>query len=130
MANQTGIAITITAFLPTGKTLDQQFEALSIVKKAHETGDYAHLLQASVDVLVKTENKTRRVEAAIAAPPAHTKPTHDQAEPAPTDKPDLVPDEPKQPEPAGQSEDELAALDAARAETFRSPKKTREAAVA
>lgn len=72
MANQTGIAITITAFLPTGKTLNEQFEALSIVKTAHETGDYAALLSASQDVLVKTENKTRRIPDAIvnAAPSA------------------------------------------------------------
>ena len=37
--NQSGIAITIKAFLPTGKTLDEQFAALLVVKTAHETGD-------------------------------------------------------------------------------------------
>ena len=60
--NQSGIAIVIKAFLPTGKTLDEQFAALSIVKKAHETGDYATLLTAAQDVEVKTEAKTRRVD--------------------------------------------------------------------
>lgn len=65
MANQTGIAITITAFLPTGKTLDEQFNALSIVKNAHATSDYAALLVASRDVLVKTEQKTRRIPDAV-----------------------------------------------------------------
>lgn len=60
--NQPGVAITIKAFLPTGKTLDEQFEALSIVKTAHETSDYSALLQAAHDVEVKTESKTRRIE--------------------------------------------------------------------
>lgn len=48
--------------MPTGKTLDEQFAALSIVKTAHETGDYAPLLAAAQDVEIKTEAKTRRVE--------------------------------------------------------------------
>lgn len=60
--NQSGIAIVIKAFLPSGKTLDEQFAALSIVKQAHESGDYAALLKAAHDVEVKTEAKTRRVE--------------------------------------------------------------------
>lgn len=55
--NQNFIAITIKAFLPTGKTLDEQFAALSIVKAAHESGDYAALLKAAQDVEVKTEAK-------------------------------------------------------------------------
>ncbi|QND53449.1 hypothetical protein HB779_17310 [Phyllobacterium sp. 628] len=62
MANQTGIAITIRAFLQTGKTLDEQFNALSIVKAAHETGDYSALLKAATVDEVKTEQRTRRVE--------------------------------------------------------------------
>ncbi|MDX8537080.1 hypothetical protein RFM23_05510 [Mesorhizobium abyssinicae] len=62
MANQTGIAITIKAFLPTGKTLDEQFAALSIVKDAHSTGDYSALLKAAGVEEVKTEQKTRRIE--------------------------------------------------------------------
>lgn len=61
--NQTGIAIVIKAFLPTGKTLDETFMALSIVKRAHESGDYAPLLAAAKVEEVKTEQKTRRVEA-------------------------------------------------------------------
>lgn len=60
--NQNVIAISIKAFLPTGKTLDEQFAALSIVKQAHETGDYSALLAAAQDVEIKTEAKTRRVE--------------------------------------------------------------------
>lgn len=62
MANQTGIAIVIKAWLPTGKTLDEQFTALSIVKAAHESGDYAALLAASKIEGVQTEQKTRRIE--------------------------------------------------------------------
>jgi hypothetical protein len=70
--NQNIIAITIRAALPTGKTLDEQFAALSIVKQAHETGDYSALLKAAQDVQIKTEAKTRRVEEqpAAAAPEA------------------------------------------------------------
>jgi hypothetical protein len=68
--NQNIIAITIKAALPTGKTLDEQFAALSIVKQAHETGDYAPLLKAAQDVEIKTEAKTRRVEIAPPAPAA------------------------------------------------------------
>lgn len=57
-----GIAIVIKAFLPTGKTLDEQFEALSIVKDAHASGDYSKVLaKAKIDE-VKAEQKTRRVE--------------------------------------------------------------------
>jgi hypothetical protein len=62
MANQTGIVIVIKAFLPTGKTLDEQFAALSLVKEAHENGDYSELLQAAKIAEVKTEQKTRRIE--------------------------------------------------------------------
>lgn len=60
--NQTGIAITIKAFLPTGKTLDEQFTALSLVKDAHATGDYSAVLKAAKIDEVKAEQKTRRVE--------------------------------------------------------------------
>lgn len=62
MANQSGIAITIKAFLPTGKTLDEQFEALSIVREAHAGGDYSALLKAAKVEEVKTEQKVRRIE--------------------------------------------------------------------
>lgn len=60
--NQTGIAIVIKAWLPAGKSLDEQFEALSLVKTAHETSDYSALLAASRVEEVKTEQKTRRME--------------------------------------------------------------------
>ncbi|OHV24955.1 hypothetical protein EOS93_25125 [Rhizobium sp. RMa-01] len=62
MANQSGIAITIRAFLPTGKTLDEQFTALGLVRDAHASGDYTALLKAASVEEVKTEQKTRRVE--------------------------------------------------------------------
>jgi hypothetical protein len=61
-SNVSGIAITIRAFLPTGKTLDEQFEALSLVKAAHASGDYSALLEAAKIDEVKTEQKVRRVE--------------------------------------------------------------------
>lgn len=60
--NQTGIAIVIKAFLPTGSTIDEQFTALSIVKDAHASGDYTALLKAAKVEEVKTEQKTRRVD--------------------------------------------------------------------
>jgi len=67
--NQTGIAIVIKAFLPTGKTLDETYAALTVVKTAHETGDYAPLLSAAKIDEVKTEQKTRRVEEQPQEPP-------------------------------------------------------------
>jgi hypothetical protein len=69
--NQSGVAITIKAFLPTGKTLDEQFLALSLVKDATESGNYDLLLAASSDVSIKTEAKTRRLEVPV-APAAET----------------------------------------------------------
>jgi len=60
--NQTGIAIVIKAFLPTGKTIDETYEALSLVKTAHETGDYSKVLAAASIDEIKAEQKTRRIE--------------------------------------------------------------------
>lgn len=75
--NQQGIAITIKAFLPMGRGIEAQFAALSLVKTAHETGDYSELLKAAQDVEVKTEAKTRRIEAAPAqAEPAQAAQPH------------------------------------------------------
>lgn len=85
MANQTGIAIVVKAWLPTGKTLDEQFEALSIVKTAHETGDYAPLLAAANVEEIKTEQKTRRIEdnpEPAPAPEATEAPADEPGEPA------------------------------------------------
>ena len=62
MANLQVINIVIKAYLPTGKTLDEQFEALSKVKEAHKTGDYSELLKVATIEEVKTEQKTRRFE--------------------------------------------------------------------
>ena len=87
--NQSGIAIVIKAFLPTGKTLDEQFAALSIVKQAHETGDYAALLKAAQDAEVKTEAKTRRVEEPVPAPVASD--PAPEAEPMPVEEPTAEP---------------------------------------
>lgn len=66
MANQTGVAIYIKAFLPTGKTLDEQFEALSLIKEAKTTGKFDAVLAQAIDVEVRTESKTRRIEEAPA----------------------------------------------------------------
>lgn len=67
--NQTGIAITIKAFLPTGKTVDEQFEALKLMKDAHASGDYSAVLKAAIIDAVKSENKTRRVDEKTAEEP-------------------------------------------------------------
>lgn len=61
--NQNGIAITIKAWLPVQGTLEAQIDALTLVKTAHETGDYTALLNCSQIDEVKSEQKTRRVEA-------------------------------------------------------------------
>lgn len=66
MATKTGIAIGIKAFLPMTKNLDDQLATLSLVKEAHETGDYSALLKAADIEEVKTEQKTRRVEDNVA----------------------------------------------------------------
>lgn len=77
--NETGIAITIKAWLPTGKGLDEQYAALSLVKAAHETGDYAPLLAAAKVEAVGTDSKTRRVEeAAPVVPDGDPTPTPEQ----------------------------------------------------
>lgn len=82
--NQTGIAITIKAWLPTGKTLDEQLASLTIVKTAHETGDYAPLLAAAQIEAVQTDSKTRRVGETPAATEVPA-PIPAAAEPAATD---------------------------------------------
>ena len=76
--NQTGIAITIKAWLPTGKTLDEQLSSLTLVKQAHETSDYAPLLAAAQIEAVQTDSKTRRVED-NPAPPAEPEPEPEAA---------------------------------------------------
>lgn len=81
MVNQTGIAIVIKAFLPTGKTLDEQFAALSAVKTAHETSDYAALLKLASIEDVKTEQKTRRVEEPAPQPAAPQPPVLEESKP-------------------------------------------------
>ena len=60
--NQNGIAISLKAFVPMGKTIDEQLEVLMLVKQCHETGNYAPLLERAIVDAVKAEQKTRRVE--------------------------------------------------------------------
>ena len=80
--NQPGIAITIKAWLPVEGPLEAQIEALTMVKQAHETGDYAPLLAAATIDEVKSEQRTRRVEKADPAP-----------DPAPEPVPEPVPED-------------------------------------
>ncbi len=111
MVNQTGIAIVIKAFLPTGKTLDEQFEALSKVKNAHETGDYSALLKAAKIDEVKTEQKTRRIDDAPQQADPATDPDFDEI--AGQDQPDETTAEPQANDdwakPMDEEEKELAA---------------------
>lgn len=91
MANQTGIAIVVKAFLPTGKTMDEQFNALSIVKTAHETGDYAPLLAAASVEEVKAEQKTRRIDDPVEPSPEPQ--AEQQTEPETTAAADAEPEQ-------------------------------------
>lgn len=94
--NQQGIAISIKAFLPMGRALDDQLAALNLVKTAHETGDYAALLAASQDVEVKTEQKTRRVDPI----PVVSRVVSEEPQPAPAPDPgETTADMPADPEP-------------------------------
>ena len=104
--NQQGVAITIKAFLPTGKTLDEQFAALGIVKAAHETGDYSALLKAAHDVEVKTESKTRRIEEKPAAAEVELPPEEIAAAEA-GPQPETAPDPADLPEAAPEGEPSL-----------------------
>lgn len=72
MAIENGIAITIRAFLHTGKTLDEQFAALTMMKEAHETGDYTKVLAVAQIDEIKAEPKSRRT--ATEAAPVAAKP--------------------------------------------------------
>ena len=61
MANQNGIAITIKGFLPTGKTLDEQFDAMSIVRDAQEDVQaLPALMYGLIDFSFDAQIKTRR----------------------------------------------------------------------
>ena len=80
MALENGIAITIRAFLPTGKTLDEQFAALTMMKEAHETGDYSKVLAVAKIDEIKAEPKTRRGPADAAPAPASAGPLADMME--------------------------------------------------
>lgn len=60
--NTSVIDITIKAFLPTGKTIDDQVKALTAVKEAHESGDYTELLKMATIENVKAKQVTRRID--------------------------------------------------------------------
>ena len=60
MANVNGIEIKLKAFLPTGKTLEEAHAALTLVKTAKDTGDYAPVLAAAMFDEIRVEQKTRR----------------------------------------------------------------------
>lgn len=98
--NQTGIAIVIKAFLPTGSTIDEQFAALSLVKDAHASSDYTVLLKAAKVDEVKTEQKTRRVDdepattAENSTGTAETEKTEDGGERTEDEQPNLIADGP------------------------------------
>lgn len=92
--NQQGIAITIKAWLPTGKTLDEQLGALTLVKNAHASGKYAELLEAAKIEAVQTDSKTRRIDET-----AQPQPTID--DPTPADQDDAIAERPALDEPDG-----------------------------
>lgn len=61
MANQNGIAITIKGFLPTGKTLEEQFAAMGLVRDAQSDAlAVPALISAMGDVSFDAQIKTRR----------------------------------------------------------------------
>lgn len=67
--NQTGLAITIKAFLTLKPNdINQNLAALTLAKEAHETGDYSKLIAAASIDEVKVEQKSRRVEDAPETP--------------------------------------------------------------
>jgi hypothetical protein len=77
--NQPGVAIVIKAWLPVEGDLEAQIAALSLVKQAHETGDYSALLASAKVDEVKTEQKTRRIETAPVAAPVEPEIDEDDA---------------------------------------------------
>lgn len=61
MANQNGIAITIKGFLPIGKTMDEQFEAMGLVRDAQEDVQaLPALAYGLIDFSFDAQMKTRR----------------------------------------------------------------------
>jgi hypothetical protein len=67
---QAGLVISIKAFIPLTRDLNQNLEALTLAKQAHESGDYSALIAAAQVDEVKVEQRSRRVEDAPVAPPA------------------------------------------------------------
>lgn len=65
---QAGLVISIKAFIPLTRDLNQNLEALTLAKVAHETGDYSALIAAAQVDEVKVEQRSRRVEDAPVAP--------------------------------------------------------------
>lgn len=62
MANKPGIAIYIKAFVPVPKDIDGQVETLTAIKEAKTSGKFDAVLAKAIDIEVKTESKTRRIE--------------------------------------------------------------------
>jgi hypothetical protein len=56
------LEIKIKAQLTVGKTLDEAHAALTLAKKAQETGDYSELLKAATILEVTVDQKNRRVD--------------------------------------------------------------------
>jgi hypothetical protein len=73
MANKTGIAITIKAFIETGKDMASQFKAMSAVMSAKDSGDYNELFKLVTVEEMKSEQVTRRA-ATVAATTTATAP--------------------------------------------------------
>lgn len=103
--NQQGIAITIKAWLPTGKTLDEQLASLTLVKQAHASGDYAPLLGAAQIEAVQTDSKTRRVGEASVPEPTIENPTPAATDDAMAERPSLTEEDGTVTEPAAEPEE-------------------------
>ena len=63
MAKQNGFEISIKAFIPAGKTTEEQFAVLSAIKDAKTSGKFDAVMAGAVDVEVKTEGKNRLIAA-------------------------------------------------------------------
>lgn len=60
--NQSGISIKIELFVPTGTSIEEAYTALSMVRDAAETGDYAGVLAKGQIDHISIKQVNRRVE--------------------------------------------------------------------
>lgn len=72
--NQSGIAIKIEMFLPTGATIEEAYTALSMVRDATETGDYTSVLAAAKMDSIVIKQVNRRTEVVEPTPVAELLP--------------------------------------------------------